>query len=143
LDNTSQGILERDRDEATVKELIIGKFKHYYTLELIKRDRSSFKPAAYSDSMFSEDYNNDSTVSDEDDKLSDNNIEVTDEHPPVQSATNAQEVQQVPATSTTALSTPKRQGVSLTQKNVSKGREKIPLLNQHLKIYFYPFKIHN
>jgi len=135
--------LESDRDEATVKELIIGKFKHYYTLESIMHDRSSFKPAACSDSIFSEDYNDDSTVSDEDDKSSDNNIEVTDKHLPAQSAINAQEVQQVPATSTTTLSTPKRQGVSLTQKNVSKGREKIPLLNQYLKICFYLFKIDN
>jgi len=55
-------------------------------------DRSSFKLAVYSDGIFSEDYNNDSTVSDKDDKSSNDNIEVTDEHPPTQSAINTQEV---------------------------------------------------
>jgi len=93
LDNTGQGILERDEDEATVKELTIGKFKHYYTLEPIICDRSSFKLAACLDDMFSEDYNDDSTGSDKDDKSSDDNIEVTDEYLPAQSTTNAQEVQ--------------------------------------------------
>ena len=52
--NTGEGVREMD-SEASFQQLVKKRFKHYFSLEPIVRDRSNIKPAASSDNFLNED----------------------------------------------------------------------------------------
>ena len=52
--NTGEGIRETD-GEASLNQLVLKRFKHYFFLEPIMRDRSNIKPAASSDDFLNKD----------------------------------------------------------------------------------------
>lgn len=131
LENTGQGILERDGDEATVQDLTKQRFKYFYILDPIMRDRSSLKPMATSDNILNDnDINLLDISSDEDsDSYSENDDDAIANETTQQEETATSESQEVQlassssTTMTTTLSTPKKRPPSLTQKKKDKKQK--------------------